>query len=415
MSAQPDVRGQGASKAHLFPPALIPVLRARSKPVLRWLDEVPDAVLGQLLTTVFFAGLETHEGERNAVRVVFLGKSPHDLVMPEDQELGAAPIYRWKILRFASPRPFVVRELVKLAVATREERLYAAVCVLDDNSLSITGLAREGVNVDGDPFLKVIASRPGGLSIRSGRHRLVEYERGSILTGGEEVVLAAGPVRRALESMARSAASEDPAIDDYLEGVRSLVREMAAHGHGGILIIDANEHPPAAIGATYGMVLDSSLASLLRLSRRVRRQDEDAREHSIELARGEGPRLGDLLRNAFLTEAERMVEELGALTAIDGATLLNRDLALIAFGVILPISEHVAVVEAIDSEGSRARRIELGARGTRHRASATYAARHPGSVVFVASEDGEVTCMCGDPSRKHVLSWRVGPGETAHA
>ena len=37
-------------------------------------------------------------------------------------------------------------------------------------------------------------------------------------------------------------------------------------------------------------------------------------------------RFGHLLRNALLTEVERVIEEFGALTAIDGAILLNRDL-----------------------------------------------------------------------------------------
>ena len=42
------------------------------------------------------------------------------------------------------------------------------------------------------------------------------------------------------------------------------------------------------------------------------------------------PGFRHLLRNSFVTEAERIVQELGALTAIDGATILNRSLALIA-------------------------------------------------------------------------------------
>jgi hypothetical protein len=55
--------------------------------------------------------------------------------------------------------------------------------------------------------------------------------------------------------------------------------------------------------------------------------------------------------------------------------------------------------------------VDFGTRGTRHRASATYAADHPGSIVFVASEDGQVSCMLRDPASKEVVIWRVGPSD----
>ena len=55
---------------------------------------------------------------------------------------------------------------------------------------------------------------------------------------------------------------------------------------------------------------------------------------------------GQVLRSAFISESERMIEEVGALTAIDGATLLNRELALVAFGAILPVSEQFVVRDA---------------------------------------------------------------------
>jgi hypothetical protein len=254
---------------HVFPPSLVPVLRERRCGCLR---EVGDEVLVQLLTTVFFAGLETHEGERNPIGVAFLGSSRFDFVMPEGPAAGAAPLYQWKILRFDAPRPFVIPELVKLAVAGADARIYSAVHVLDEGTLAIIGLAREGFNTDADPFVKIIASKPGCLSIRSGRDLLLGYERGVILTGGEDVVFSAGPVRQALEATARGAGLDDEALPDYLDAVRSLVREMAAHGRGGILIISPEQHPRVAEAGTYRMARDSSLASLLRLARRIGRK-----------------------------------------------------------------------------------------------------------------------------------------------
>jgi hypothetical protein len=252
-----------------FPPALVRFVREQVTPTSGYLPEVTDADLEQLLTTIFFAGLETHEGEHNPISVAFLGRSKADFIMAEGATAEAAPLYKWKILRFASPRSFESRELVKLGVAGADRRIYSAVGVLDDGSLAITGLAREGVNAGTDPFIRIVASRPGCLSIRSGRDLAIDYERGAILTVSDDEVFAAGPVHHALRAIAQGAGVDDHVIPRYLDAVLFLVREIVAHGRGGILIVSPDEHPPGAESAPYRMVLDSSLGALLRMAWRV--------------------------------------------------------------------------------------------------------------------------------------------------
>jgi hypothetical protein len=393
----------------MFPPGLVPVLRDRLTLNGNCLEEVPDERLIQLLTTIFWAGLETYEGERKPIGVAFLGTSGADVITPEAGGSGTPPLYQWKIQRFHSPRPFAIGELVKLAVANADNRIYSAVNVCNDGSLVIAGLAREGFNVGYDPFVKIVASRPGSLSIRSGRELLLGYDRGAIFTRREDIVFASGPVRRALEATAHAADLDDEGIPDYVGEVRSLVHEMSAHGRGGILIVSMEEQPSVAKEATYGMALDSSVASMLRLARRLdhhrTRRLPSAQERTDDIA------LGSLRRNAFLTEAERLIEELGALTAIDGATVVNRDLALVAFGVMLPMGRPALVAEAVDAEGLHLRPLDLSSRGTRHHAGVAYAAEHPGSIVFVASEDGPVSCVFRDPAREQTIVWRLGPSD----
>jgi hypothetical protein len=397
--------GPAEPTAPLFPPALVRVLRERISTGSGYLAEVADAIIVELLTTIFFAGLETYEGERNPIGVAFLGRTVGDFIIPKATESGSAILYQWKVLQFDTPRPFSIRELVKLAVAGVDRRIYSAVRLLENGKLAITGLAREGQNADSDTFVKIIASSPGCLSIRRGRDLLLGYERGTILTGGEELVFAAGPVRRAFETMARAAGLDRDAVSDYLDTVRSIVREMAAHGRGGIVIVSDEEEPQVAASAPYTMTLDSSLAALLRLAGHIQRTSG-----AVDTGTGTPP-FSYLLRNALLTEVERVIEEFGALTAIDGAILLNRDLAMMAFGVILPVGRPAAVAQAVDAEGLHGRVIDLGSRGTRHRAGVTYAARHPGSVVFVASEDGQVSCLLRSSPRHQVRLWRLGPAD----
>ena len=409
----------GHEPSLVFPPVLARVARERLAPLSACLAGVSDDELVRLLTMVFFAGLETYEGEHHSIGVTFVGRNQSDFVMTDAAAAAGVPLYRWKILRFASPRPFVPRELAKLSVASAERRIYSAVGVLDDGSLAVIGLAREGVNSGPDPFVKIVTSRPGCLEIRSGRELVIEYERGAILAVTDDPVFAAdSSIHRALKTIASNSGVEDHVIPHYLDAVAFLVREMIAHGRGGILIIATEEEPAVTGTAPYAMVLDSSLASLLRLAWRIgsgsgitsttgvwRHGDQRVREVSAPPA---GAAFGQLLRSAFLTEAERVGEELGRLTAIDGAVLLNCNLGLTAFGVILPVGGSVPIIERTGNGDHPARLMDFDSRGTRHRAAATYAAEHPGSVVFVASEDGQVSCLLRESVSSPVRLWHLG-------
>jgi hypothetical protein len=390
--------------AHIFPPALVPMLRKRTGDGPECCAKVADELLAELLTIVFFASFEMEEGEHYPIRVVFVGHSPHEWVAPGESPGAAGPIYRWSSMRFDTPRPCSMRELVKLAVVTAGDRMYTKVRIADDGRLEITGLSREGFNYEGDPFLEVLATRPGTLSIRRGHERLLDYERGAILTGGEDVVLAAGPVRRALETFARDEGLRGEAVADYLDVIRAVVREMAAHGRGGILVVGPEERLGVDALAGYRTQPDIAITSVLRQ------------------LHGYGPRhrgpgfraavsLGEVLRGAFLNEAERAVEELGALTATDGAAVLDRGLGLLGFGLVLPVSSPDDVMEAISPEADVLKPFDLGVRGTRHRAAATYAKMHPGCVVFVASQDGEIACIFREPDWEHAVAWRFGSRE----
>lgn len=395
---------------YLFPPSLVPVLRRQISADQKCCRDVSDRVLAELLTAVFFAGLETEEGEHHPIRVVFVGECGEGWLATDDgpEMEGGGPIYRWSTTRFETPRPFTVPELVKLSVVTSSgDRVYTKVR-LSEGRLQIVGLAREGFNYEGDPYLKVMVPKPGSLSIRTGHDRLLDYERGSVLTGGEDVAISAGPVRRALEGFARGAELTGDAVGAYLDMVRTVVREMAAHGRGGILVITAYNRERVRDLPGYRTAPDGSPISLLReLQRGPRRPPRPPARHGVP-HRG-GVSLGEVLRGTFLSEAERIVQEVGATTATDGATLLDSRLALIGFGIVLPVAHRLKVSEAQDVEGERVKPFDFSTRGTRHLAAATFAHSHPGCVVFVASQDGEVGSVYRDPAWDHPRLWRFGP------
>lgn len=385
---------------HLFPPALVPLLR-NSVGDRGCIAGISDEVLTTLLSVVFFAGLEREEGERHQVRVVFVGAGPVELEAPVDGV--PSPLFRWSTLRFRAPRGFSTNELVKLAAATTNGRVFVQVS-LEEGRLVITGLAREGVNLEGDRALKIVVQKPGGLSIRVGRHHALDYEHGHVQSLASDVILTGGPVRRALERAASACGLPSSARGRYLDAVRLLVAKLSAHGSGGILAFSADQAPEPAGETGYRTYPDISLASMLLHLHRAQSQAEHARHRNHDQ--------DQLLVGALQSELQHTIGELGALTALDGATILDRSLSLVGFGVVLPVGGALApVLEAQDVEAVTVQPFDLGGRGTRHRAAATHAWNHPGCVVFVASQDGNLGCLFRSPGSANVILWRLGPAD----
>ena len=121
---------------------------------------------------------------------------------------------------------------MKLAAATVGGRVYVQVCHREGRLL-ITGLSREGVNLEGDGALKIVVHRPGGLSIRVGRQHAFDYEHGRVQSLASDVILSSGPVREALEAAALACNLSTFGVDRYLEVVSLLVATLSAHGSGG--------------------------------------------------------------------------------------------------------------------------------------------------------------------------------------
>jgi hypothetical protein len=285
---------------------------------------------------------------------------------------------------------------LRLARAARSERLFITISG-SSTGLAITGLAREGFGEDESTLIKVHAPEPGCLDVWISGRRVLEYVRGHTQTPPEDVLLSTGRVRDKLLAFA----SQARAPASYIESIASIIRHLADHPHGGIWVLSADDEPSIPEEASFVLESDAHLWDVLH-------------ELSIEPeTQSTGPaRASELLRReAMRAEIERSISEIGRMTALDGGTILDRRLGVRGFGIVLPVRSDVAVVEVMDAAATVRRPFALDQYGARHRAAASYAATHAGSLVFIASATGDIGCMLRDDDSEVVLMWRFRSGD----
>jgi hypothetical protein len=360
----------------IYPPRLADAL-CSLLPDHPLLSELGAATLGKLLSEVFFASLEDEEGKHEVIRVA-LTTSSADSREPWPGQL-----------RFRNPTECSSRHLVRLARATRSERMFVSI-LASAAGLHISGLVRERFGEDERTFVKVRALKPGCLEVWVSGERILEYVRGYIQRPPEDVLLSTGPVREKLLAFH----NERTAPPGYVEAVASILRELADHPHGGILVLSAESTPSTPPQASFAIEADAHLWDLLYAMQRA----------SLS------PSTPSLQRETIRSEIQRTISEVGRMTALDGATILDRHLGVRGFGVVLPVRNDVVVLEAVDAAGKVRRPFPLDQHGARHRAAASYADSHPGSIVFFASVSGDIGCMLKDEPSTAVLLWRFRSG-----
>jgi Probable sensor domain DACNV len=186
------------------------------------------------------------------------------------------------------------------------------------------------------------------------------------------------------------------APSSWVESVNVLVQlavSMRAHGRGGsLLVVPAGSEtwresivPPLLYAATPPF---AELADLNRVGAEERRE----RWWQDELA--------------------RTVAAIAGLTAVDGATILTVEYALLGFGGKItrrkgwPLVERVTVTEPI--VGGVAADVEpaqLG--GTRHLSAAQFVQDQRDAIALVASQDGRFTIFAWSPCEERVHAHRV--------
>ena len=305
-----------------------------------------------LLNIAFWASLQQEEGRPVAV--------PLSLQSPSSDE----------DLVFEHPMPLDVEAVVRLAPAVYRERRGLGI-----RTDGVSGLEIWGLPPMTPTALCVDVKGPGLLVVKGMLRNVMIYHAG-------EATFLEDEDYNTLVRLTRLALPGDaPGGDRFANAywTTRVVDSMRKTGHGGIVLLVPN-------GSS---VWRAALSDVPKYQ-------------CSPPFRGLRDALDRLLSNPYAVNAviepehlQYAADTVGQVTAVDGATVLDMDLRLHAFGAMIQ-SGHLAIDEIICVEAGRAKAggvlrsiRELG--GARHRAAAEFCCRIQESVAFVTSQDGVLT------------------------
>jgi hypothetical protein len=340
------------------------------------LATLPDTqTIEEIIDAAFWASLRREEGYSPKISLAFL--APEQAAQP---------------LSFEKRLPLSPAALTRLAPAVERPGIHLGVWRYGER-LNVWGTTR---TIPGVSFvLEVI--QPGLLVIKYRRGKESgKFVNIAVLEGDQiKVVDEHGTSLPDCPELLKSLLSFDSPISggDSVNVLVQLAVSMRSHGRGGSLLVVPNGQ-------------EEWRASIVQPI-----------SYSVVPA---FPELADLMRQEPVEKGRRLwqesfidaVDAVAGLTAVDGATVINEQYELLAFGAKIarrkgsPQIEQVVVTEPIiDSVATSANPTQLG--GTRHLSAAQFVHDQRESIALVASQDGRFTVFAWSPCEEMVHAHRV--------
>ncbi len=327
-----------------------------------------------MIEAAFWASLRREEGYIPKISLAFV--APHETTLP---------------MRFERPLALEPSALTRLAPAVERAGIHLGV-QRDGGRWVVWGTVR---TIPTYAFV-LEASAPGLLVVKHQRGESGKFVNVAVLEGDQIKIV---------DEKASSLPDCPPLVDSLLgfespaswvDSVNVLVQlavSMRAHGRGGLLLVvpSASDEWRESIVRPISYAVEPRFTALAQLA---------------------GAPPGDQQHPAWTEALGRTVDAVAGLTAVDGAVVMTRDYALMAFGAKIARRngslqvEQVMVTEPV--QGGRPAIVhpsQLG--GTRHLAAAQFAHDQHDALCLAASQDGRFTVFAWSPCETMVHAHRV--------
>lgn len=297
-------------------------------------------------------------------------------------------------LVFEKSLPLNAAVLTKLAPAVERPEIHLGVWK-EDNELRVWGATRRVPS-----FCLVVEDiEPGLLVIK---HRRVsgfgKYANVAVLKGEQVKVIdeqgtSLPDCPQLLKSLLAFTSSAANGNQHSLNALVQLAASMRAHGHGGALLVvpTATDRWRESIAHP---IIYSTVPSYTALSELLRDKLPEERDRDWENA------------------VRKAVDTIAGLTAVDGATVINQQYEVLAFGAKIrrpegsvPVDKWVVTEPVVGNQPVVVPPTEHG--GTRHLSAAQFVHDQRDGLALVASQDGRFTVFAWSPCEEMVHSHRV--------
>lgn len=338
----------------------------------------PDAQsIASIINATFWASFRPEEGRFPKISIAYL--PPEQAVLP---------------MIFEHPLPLTAGVLTKLAPAVERPEIHLGVWNHGDE-LRVWGTTRAipsfcFVLEDIEPGLLVIKHRRldglgkyANVAVIKGEQVKVIDEKGTSLPDCPSLL-------RALLAFT-AAATNGP--QHSLNVLVQLSTSMRAHGHGGILLVvpSQSERWRDSIAQPILYSITPAFSALSSLARQKVVEEE---------------------RRQWESALRRAVDTIGGMTAVDGATVINDQYEVLAFGAkirrkeaSLPVDKWVITEPVVGNLPIVVQPTEHG--GTRHLSAAQFVYDQRDTLALVASQDGKFTVFAWSPCEEMVHAHRV--------
>jgi hypothetical protein len=357
------------------------------------LASAPNAqTIAAIIDATFWASLRREEGNSPKISLAFLP--------PEQAE---------QPLMFAEPLALDPRILTKLAPAVERPGIHLGVWHRSDGELFVWGATRVipsfcFVLENVEPGLLVIKHRRvegfgkfANVAVLKGDQVKVVDEEGTSLPDCPDLLAAL------LSFTAPSA--WNGAGSESVNVLVQLAASMRAHGHGGTLLIvpTGSESWRDSIVRPISYSVVPPFAALANLM-----QAHDGNVTAVDLNHD----LQGMSENLWEEAIPKAVDTIAGLTAVDGATVINDEYDLLAFGAKIGRPEGAVQVERMvvtePIVGDRAEVVPpVQNGGTRHLSAAQFVHDQRNALALVASQDGRFTIFAWSPCEEMVHAHRV--------
>lgn len=337
----------------------------------------PDrAAIEAIIDATFWASLRREEGRSPKISLAFF---PHEQV-PQP-------------LIFERPLPLTPDVLTKLGPAVERPGIHLGVDRAADGELQVWGATRKVPSLCFvleviEPGLLVIKHRRrdgfgkfANVAVLKGEEIKIVDEHGASLPDCPALLAALVPFT--------SPGSWDHKFNLHVQ----LAASMRAHGHGGSLLF-VPTGSDAWRQSIVHPILYSVTPAFSALAELMRQEVDEANENLLDAA------------------VRRAVDTVAGLTAVDGATVINDQYEVLAFGAkIRRPSGSVPVEQMVKTEpvaGDSPVVIQPAQNGgTRHLSAAQFIHDQRDAMALVASQDGRFTVFAWSPCEQMVHAHRV--------